>query len=56
MLTEPIADKLASWQEQRQQAAEAEAMESARLRMREHYNQAAQAEQLKREQAEALKR
>ena len=72
MLTEPIADKLASWQasfrnkgpqgcalktpphqEQRQQAAEAaamkkdpdayrakmEAMESARLRMQEQYNQ-----------------
>jgi len=70
MLTEPIADRLASWQEQRQQAAEAaamkkdpdayrakmEAMESARLRMQEQYNQAAEAEQLKREQAEALKR
>ena len=74
MLTEPIADRLASWQvsshnkgllgfaklappqlqqEQRQQAAEAaamkkdpdayrakmEAMESARLRMQEQYNQ-----------------
>merc|ERR550519_2892564 len=70
MVTEPIADRLTSWQEKREQAAEAaamkkdpdayrakmEAMEVARMRMQEKYNQDADAEQLKREEADALRR
>merc|ERR1712060_209484 len=70
MVTEPLADRYASWQEKREQAAEAaamkkdpdayrakmEAMEAARMRMQEKYNQDADAEQLKREEAESLRR
>lgn len=70
MVTEPIADRFTSWQESREQAAEAaamkkdpdayrakmEAMEVARMRMQEKYNQDADAEQLKREEADALRR
>merc|ERR1712212_19706 len=67
---ESITERYYSWQEKREQAADAaamkkdpdayrakmEAMEAARMRMQEKYNQDADAEQLKREEAEALRR
>jgi len=67
---ESITERYYSWQEKREQAADAaamkkdpdayrakmEAMEAARMRMQEKYNQDADAEQLKREEKEALRR